>query len=100
MFNRFEYMEIGPTPFGEDCAQVGDPDYAMNAKMECNRYIELLNSLFPQAADVNAFFSVKSFPHDFGTYYEVCVNFDPEDTKSVDFAYNVDANLPEFWRGR
>jgi hypothetical protein len=91
-----EYIELGPVPAGEECAQVGEPNFATDARAECVRYKEQLERMFPTDGKNNRF-KIKSFPHDFGSYYEVCCTFDPADVASVDFAYNVEANLPEYW---
>jgi len=92
----YEYIELGPVPAGEDCVQVGDPEYNALARNECLRYIELLLQKFP-TDNTNNFFSIKKFTHDFGSYYEVVCNFDSSDIDSVDFAYHVESNLPETW---
>lgn len=42
-------------------------------------------------------FIVKSFPHDFGSYYEVCAVFNDNDEASSSWAYNVEAHIPEYW---
>ena len=65
-----DYFSIGPTPSAEDCAQVGQPDYRRKALAECQRFIELIRKTLgpePEGAEL----AIKSFPHDFGTYYEV-----------------------------
>jgi hypothetical protein len=36
---------IGPAPANEDCAQVGDLDYARNAKAECRAFIEAIRKV-------------------------------------------------------
>jgi len=96
MLANLEYIELGPSPAGEDCVQVGDDNYRENARKECKRYVSLLEEMFP-SENPNNFFDIMGFPHDFGTYYEVVVYFDCTNTKSVDFAYNVESNLPEYW---
>jgi hypothetical protein len=96
MFSDLEYISIGSSPSGEDCVQVGDPDYGNKSMQECRRYVKLLQEKFPNPTSSNRF-GIKAFPHDFGTYREVVVYYDPKDEKSTDFAFNVDANLPEYW---
>jgi len=91
-----DYIELGPTPAGESCAQVGADDYHEKAREECQRYKELLEATFPDPPQGSRF-AIKSFPHDFGSYYEVVVWFDDDNEKSVDFAYKVERNLPETW---
>ena len=98
MIARSEYIELGPVPANEECAQTGDPDFRKQAMKEGARYIELLKRLFPNELD-SCSFQLKSFPHDFGSYFEVVVIYDPDDEESVNFAYNVERNLPETWEG-
>ena len=37
-----DYLPIGPTPSGEECAQVGQENYYTQAMSECRRFIELI----------------------------------------------------------
>ena len=92
-----DYQSIGPVPCAEDCQQIGSPDYDDDkARLECKTYIAQLKRMhknIPFAAS----FGLKSFPHDFGTYTEVVVNFDDEYEDSVNFMLEVECNLPEDW---
>lgn len=91
-----EYISIGSTPCGEDCAQVGTPDYAQRAKVEGIAFINQLKRMFgepPGEADIR----LKSFPHDFGTYYEVVIYYNPNSETEVEYAYNIEGNTPEEW---
>ena len=91
-----DHLTLGPTPCGEDCAQVGSDNYFERAKFECVVYREQLIRKFGNPP-ADARFIVKGFPHDFGTYYEVCILFNDDNQAEVDFAYNVESNLPENW---
>jgi len=93
----FDYIELGPVPYGEDCVQVGDADYYNKMKVETKRYIDQLEKRFPQLGEAHCSLRVKGFPHDFGKYHEVCINYNENDATAVNFAYFVDSNLPEFW---
>jgi len=93
-----DYPSLGPVPLDEECAQLGTPDYPEKAKKECRRYKELLLEKFGLPPG-GAFLAVKGFQHDFGTYYEVCVIFDDESAEAVDYAYMLEANSPETWKG-
>ena len=87
-----DYLELGPTPCGESCEQLG-PTYNLGrAKAELTTYLHQLQRLFPLAT-----FQIKSFPHDFGTYKEVAVIFDDENAEQVDLAYEIEASFPEYW---
>jgi hypothetical protein len=89
-------MNIGSSPADEDCVQVGSDNYAARAKQECLRYIELLRRKFgPEPAGTRLV--TKGFPHDFGTYYEVCVVYDDNDRAGLDYALLLEGNSPATW---
>ena len=92
-----DYLEIGCTPHDEPCAQVGQPDYAPQARVQCRALINQLERSFPCPCPDKAWLYVKSNPHDFGTYYEVAVKFDENDQQACDWAYLIEASLPERW---
>lgn len=87
-----DYIELGPTPSGEDCAQVGTDKYPEQSLAESRRYCDMLQKKFPKAN-----FGIRSFPHDFGTYREVVVYFDDDVDGSLSVALDVERNLPETW---
>jgi hypothetical protein len=64
---------------------------------ELYRYKQLLETLFPDYEAHECKFRVKSFDHDLGPYREVVIYFETTNPKSIDFAYNVDENLPATW---
>lgn len=92
-----EYLNIGPVPHDEDCAQVGSPDFAKLSRIETKAYIEQLQRQFPIPEEIDAYFGVKSFPHDFGTYREVVVYYDASDEAAAKFAFGVENNSPGEW---
>lgn len=92
-----EYLELGSVPFGENCVQVGADDYYTKYREESNRYIEQLKHRFPEINNVNCYFSIKGFPHEFGTYHEVVINYNDNDDAAINFAFFVENNLPEYW---
>jgi len=92
-----EYMEIGSTPNGENCAQVGSENYMNLATMEMDTYIRLMERLFPEASSKNINFKKKWFDHDFGSYGEVCMFWNSEDEEANNYVYEIDRNLPESW---
>ena len=88
-----DYIELGPTPSGEDCAQLGKANYYEDALKECRAFRHQLVRIFGHPER----FKIKAFQHDFGTYYEVVVKFDDEIEEKMNFAYDVEANVPEYW---
>lgn len=91
-------MELGPVPADESCEQVrsnGTTDYT-RMRAECTAYKHQLERQFPDAPE-GTYFRVKSYSHDFGTYYEVCVNYDMDDDESSEYAFKVENDLPGNW---
>ena len=89
--------EIGSSPNEEECAQVGSDDYLVLAEKELERYKVMLEKRFPQAEEFRCKFIIKWFPHDFGSYGEVCISYNPEDNASNEFMLFVEGNLPAKW---
>ena len=72
-----DYLNIGPAPWSEDCAQVGAENYRERSQRECRAFIHQLRrvaGLEPPGAQL----VIKSFPHDFGAYHEVCCRYNEE----------------------
>lgn len=98
LFSSFDELELGTTPTGEDCAQVGSKNYEYStlARMELKAFYHQLTRLFPNPP-AGVTFKTKSNPHDFGTYYDLAVKFDSNDEAAAEYAYNVENNTPEEW---
>lgn len=91
-----DYIALGTAPIEEYCASLGESDYYEKVEPEARRYIALLEELFGEPPG-NARWGIKSFAHDFGTYYEVVIYFEDESNEETEFAYSVENNLPETW---
>lgn len=91
-----DFMEIGSSPYEEDCAQVGEYNYSRKAYEECKRFVELLEKKFPGRPE-GATFVIRSHPHDFGTYREVSVRYDCNSEEESYFAAFVESNTPATW---
>lgn len=91
-----DYLTLGATPCEEPCAQVGEHNYSSKARREGNAYINQLKRMFGDPPG-ESYFTIKSFPHDFGTYHEVAIVFDPDNKIEVEFAYKLDRELPGNW---
>ena len=87
---------LGCAPAEEHCAQVGDPDYARDAKAECRAYIEAIRTVCGREPD-GARLVVRPQDHDFGTYYEVAVVFDGDDPDAAAYAAKCDGHAPATW---
>lgn len=91
-----ESLSLSPTPVGEECAQLGAPDYHSRARKECRAFINQLIREFGEPP-ASAGFRISQNPHDFGTYLDVEIRFRDEDEEAVEYAYNLESNLPEHW---
>lgn len=71
-----DYLNVGSNGF----AQVGTRDYYAKNRVEMKYLMELIAEKFPIPEELNTLcrFSVKAFPHDFGTYHEIVLNFDDD----------------------
>lgn len=85
-----EKVELGSTPTGENCCQVGVDEHKQFEMKECWAFRHQLERLFPEEI-----FGFKTNYHDFGTYKEVVViGWDDE---SIDRAWEIQDMLPERW---
>ena len=92
-----DYLTLGPTPADESCQQVGTPNYSsQEALRESRIYINQLERVFGPPPEGSRL-TIKSFPHDFGSYSEVVVYFDDTVEASLDYAFKLEGNLPAKW---
>ena len=92
-----DYVDIGPAPFDEDCAEAGSPDYWEKSKKECRAYKHQLEREFGPPP-IGARIDVKNFPHDeFGIYQEVVCYFDDQIKGSLEYALKMKENTPVEW---
>lgn len=89
------YISLGPVPAEEDCAQVGETNYTHKATYECRRYAKALRTKYPPPPGARV--GIKSFPHDFGSYHEVVVEYDPENGLATEYAFRLEGSLPSTW---
>ncbi|ASI68608.1 hypothetical protein BA022_08590 [Diaphorobacter nitroreducens] len=90
-----QIMNIGPVPCEENAAQVGRTDYDEQSLRECKVFKRMLERLHPVPADALASLIVKSFPHDFGSYREVCVRYEDTDPLATAYAFDLERDTPE-----
>jgi len=69
-----DYLVLGSNGF----AQVGDPDYFAKNKIELRILLNFFKQNYPIPEPfINmAYYSIKAFPHDFGTYHEIVLIYD------------------------
>lgn len=91
-----DYVNIGITPSGEDCVQVSRTENYMPAmRKQAERFKTLLEKAFPPQG--SGYLSIKSFPHEFGSYLEVVAYFDDADEASQKWAFDLEGSVPETW---
>jgi hypothetical protein len=93
------FIDFGvTTPPLEDCAKVGSGtyDYYDRARREARALIHQLRRLVGPEPD-GAQLTVKSHPHDFGTYLTVVCYCDDVDPLSSQYALLCDEKLPQLW---
>jgi hypothetical protein len=91
-----DYISIGSSPASESCVQVGSDNYDAQSRKECIAFKNQLERMFIDFPD-GTYLTIKSFPHDFGSYREVVCWYDDEDEDSQSFAYNIENSTPEYW---
>ena len=94
-------LYIGESPWDESCAQLGTDMYPVNARKECQRFIEQIRNHYGSEPE-GARLYIKSNPHDFGSYLSVECDFtwdpsaegdDPEDwTPSQEYAFSIEGD--------
>ena len=92
-----DYLNIGPTPCSEDCAQLGEDNFKENATIQMDAFVNQLYRQFPEAESKGVRFTKKWFNHDFGSYGEVVAVYDDENEEAVNYAIMVENNTPELW---
>jgi hypothetical protein len=91
-----DYLSIGATPAEETCAQVGKEGYSEQSQKECRAFVNQLVRQFGQPPE-GARITVKSFPHDFGSYREVCVVYNDNIEEAIEYAFKIEAESPANW---
>ena len=86
-----DYLTIGTVPTDEDCAQ-NEPtgQYATAQRREARLFADQIRRHYPEPDA--GYIAVKSFPHDFGSYYEACAVFDDENEAACNWAYTVESD--------
>lgn len=92
-----EFLVIGSAPAEEDCVHVtAEGGYQAKMRKECQRFLDGIR-LKLGAEPEGARLAVKSFPHDFGSYYEVVCWYDTDKEASAEYAYKCDSECPNTW---
>lgn len=90
---KLESLTIGPAPWNEECAQVGCEEYLDRSRKETSAFRRQILRHYPVPEGVDhAGVRVCSNPHEFGSYREVEVAFDPGSTQACAWAHQVEAD--------
>jgi hypothetical protein len=93
-----ESMSLGSVPYDENCVQVGQNNYSQLYRIESQLFIAQLYRILDEKFKERLItLRLKGSPHDSGTYHEVYVNYDPDNSLSVEQAFWLDSNVPERW---
>lgn len=97
-------IELGSSPFCEECVQVGTDNYYELARKECRAYINQLWRILmvetkkpKEKLQELVSFSIVSNGHDYGDYFEVVIRFDYENEEAAELGYFLDGKCPELW---
>jgi hypothetical protein len=91
-----DFLTIGSSPLDESCSQVGSPDYPEQSRKECRAFLHQLKRQFGEPP-IGASLVIKSFPHDFGEYREVCVSFEDSLEEAVNYTFKLEGETPANW---
>lgn len=93
-----DYIELGPTPYEENCAQTTAEDYSEKSYVECRAYANQLKRILNgKDEECGLRITVKSFPHDYGSYREVCAVYDDSNYDAMNLATELENNCPATW---
>lgn len=91
-------LEFGPCPASEDAVQLmRDVDNSQQMRLQCRFWLTQLERTLQQSRayrDESVRLRVKSFEHDFGTYYEVVATCHDDDENAIAAAFWLDENAP------
>jgi len=91
-----DYLIIGVSPCEEDCSHVGSQDYPERSRRECQVFLYQLKRQF-RDPPTGARLIIKTFQHDFGSYREVCVEFDDTIREASEYAFKLEGKTPQRW---
>ena len=90
-------FELGTTvPHSEQCAQVGSDNYTSLSRMEANA---LKAQLIREHGEppFGTRLRIISCPHDFGTYYDLAIEYMEDDEESVEWMLKIEGGIPDTW---
>ena len=107
LFENLEFFSLASTPHEEECTPAGYEE--VNNKSQIIECTALINQLIRGAGkpdEGEQFFIIENTGHDFGTYYEAGIFYQPqtpeqeeadEDSGSEIYAMVIEQNIPDKW---
>lgn len=89
-----DFISLGTVPCNENCCQVGRPNYDKYGKLEANEFKRMIENTLGPFHYVKI--KVTKNPHDFGSYYDVIVEFDRDEIQ-IATACEIEDNVPITW---
>ncbi len=89
-----DFVEIGPTPWEESCAQSSEPDFRAKARKETEVFRSQILRTFgqpPEGVELRIAWS----PHEYAAYPELRIYFETE--AGAEWAYGVEGRTPPRW---
>jgi hypothetical protein len=89
-----DFVEIGPTPWEESCAQSSELDFRAKARKETEVFKGQILRTFgqpPEGVELRIAWS----PHEYAAYPELRIYFDTE--VGAEWAYGVEGKIPPRW---
>ena len=95
-----EIFYLGSAPVNEDCAQVGAANYDERVKKECAAWKSQIERSYKGKWPEGLRLVIKTSPHDFGSYYEVCAVCSKDNLEACEVGVWLDDNVPLEWDGK
>jgi len=96
----WDYITLGTSPVEEPCVAVSQNEPYMEAmRLEARRFMTLLREKFPIPESLygSIRYRIKCFPHDFGDYLDVCLEYDASNEEAINYMLMVESNIPATW---
>ena len=89
-------ISLGSAPAGETPIAVGEIEYSARARMQCQRYLELVRHAIGPEPE-GARLTVSRAEHELDPYSEVIVEYDDGNTAARAYAIRCDREAPTRW---
>jgi hypothetical protein len=91
-----EHIDIGPAPYDEECAAVGQENFAARNAAECRALAHQIARQLGEPPE-GAYLRIKANPHDFGSYHELVCKYEDDNEDATNYAYRCESECPAQW---